>query len=191
MEQVHLVFALEGRSLTDPLRRSLQIFAYILGGDMSSRLFREAREARGLCYSVDASHWEWTDTGLFIVYCASDADKLPELIKVIDEQTRRAVDTITDAEVSRAKAQFKSWRLMAMEGADGRAGALGIDVLIRGRPVSLQEFAAEIDAVTVDSARLAGRHLIGGSRPAIVALGPPEGIAVVTSIPEMFGHSIS
>ena len=191
IEQVQLVFALAGRAMIDPLRRSLQIFSHILGGDMSSRLFSEAREARGLCYSIDAAHMDWTDTGLFVVYAASDADKLPELIKVIDEQTQLAVDTITEAEVSRAKAQFKSGMLMAMESADGRAAALGMDVLARGRPVSLQEFATETDAVTVDSVREAGLQVVSGSRPVIVALGPSGGIAVVNSISEMFGHSIS
>jgi predicted Zn-dependent peptidase len=176
IEQLHFVAALGGRGVTHPDRRSLQIFSHILGGDMSSRLFHEAREKRGLCYAIGASHWEWADTGLFVIYAQTDPQKITSLVEVIGNESLAATENISEVEVARAKAQFKSGMLMNMETAVARAGSLAEDILIRGRPMTLQDFAADVDAVTVDSVRRVGRSVLTQSPPAIAALGPRAGL---------------
>jgi predicted Zn-dependent peptidase len=88
LEQVHVAFALEGVPQRDPSMYSLQVFTNVLGGGMSSRLFQEVREIRGLCYSVYAFHAAYADTGVLGVYAGTDASDLPELMRVVvDEST--------------------------------------------------------------------------------------------------------
>ncbi len=186
IEQVHLVVALAGRPETDPLRRSLQIFSHILGGDMSSRLFHQVREKRGLCYAVGSSHLEWSDTGLFVIYAATDAERIASLIEVLDQEVRATTGNITEREVARAKAQFKSGILMSLETAEGRAGGLASDLLTHGRPVTLQEFIADVNAVTVESVRAAGVSLLAGSRPAASVLGPQLGLTRAEGVERLF-----
>jgi predicted Zn-dependent peptidase len=188
IEQLHFAVALPGRAVTHPERRSLQIFSHILGGDMSSRLFHEAREKRGLCYAIGASHWEWGDTGLFVIYAATDPEKIAPLVEVIGAEALAATENISDVEVARAKAQFKSGMLMAMETAVARAGSLAEDILVRGRPTTLQEFAADVDAVTVESARAVGRAVLTQTPPAIAALGPRQGLDRVAEPNRLFGR---
>jgi predicted Zn-dependent peptidase len=177
MEQVHLALALPGRGATHPDRRSFQIFAHILGGGMSSRLFHEAREKRGLCYAIGSSHTEWSDTGLFVIYAATDPERVKDLVEVVRDVVNDAVANINEPEVNRAKAQFKAGMLMAMETADARASSLAEDLLVRGRPISIAETAAGVDAVTVDGVRAAGREMLEASAPAVSILGPEAGIA--------------
>jgi predicted Zn-dependent peptidase len=186
IEQVHFALALAGRAKIDPQRRNLQIFGHILGGDMSSRLFHEAREKRGLCYSIEAAHSEWSDSGLFVIYAQTDPDRIASLIGVIEEESLAAVRNITEAEVARAKAQFKSGMLMAMETSSARAGSLAEDILVRGRPMTLQEFAADIDAVTVAGVRAAGRSVLADTRPAIAVLGPRPGLDKLAHLADLF-----
>jgi predicted Zn-dependent peptidase len=181
IEQLHFATALPGRPVTHSERRSLQIFSHILGGDMSSRLFHEAREKRGLCYAIGASHWEWGDTGLFVIYAATDPERITPLMEVIGHEARAATENISEVEVARAKAQFKSGMLMTMETAVARAGALAVDILVRGRPTTLQEFAADVDAVTVESVRAVGKDVLTRTPPAIAALGPRQGLDPVAA----------
>ena len=107
LEQVHIAFALEGVPQRDPALYSLQVFTSVLGGGMSSRLFQEVREKRGLCYSISAFHMPYSDTGMFGIYAGTDAGDVNELMRVAIEETARAADGITEAEVDKAKAQMK------------------------------------------------------------------------------------
>ena len=190
IEQLHFAAALGGRAVTHPERRSLQIFGHILGGDMSSRLFHEAREKRGLCYAIGAAHWEWGDTGMFVIYAATDPERIAALAEVIGHEALAATENISEVEVARAKAQFKSGMLMSMETAVARAGSLAEDILIRGRPTTLQEFAADVDAVTVESVRRVGRDVLTQSPPAIAALGQRQGLDRIGETSALFapGH---
>jgi predicted Zn-dependent peptidase len=182
LEQVHIAFALEGLPQRDADLYSLQVFTSILGGGMSSRLFQEIREKRGLCYSISAFHMPFSDTGLFGVYAGTDARDVNELVRVSIEETARAAAAITEAEVDKAKAQMKVGLLMALESSGARARQLANQVLIWGRPIPLAEIVAKIEAVTVDSARAAGRALLGRSRPAVAALGPGKGLEGAAAI---------
>jgi predicted Zn-dependent peptidase len=172
LEQVHIALALEGVSQRDPAIYSLQVFTNVLGGGMSSRLFQEVRELRGLCYSIYAFHAPYADTGMFGLYAGTDAIDAPELMRVVVDEIGTAADTITEAEVARAKAQMKAGLLMALESSGARAEQLARQIIIYGRPIPMDEIVARVDAVTVESARAAGSALIARSRPAVAALGP-------------------
>jgi predicted Zn-dependent peptidase len=184
LEQAHLAFALEGLPQRDPALFSLQVFTSILGGGMSSRLFQEVREVRGLCYSIYTFHMPYSDTGLFGLYAGTDAKDAPELMQVVIDEIARAADTLDEAEVARAKAQMKAGLLMALESSSARAEQLARQIMAYGRPLPLSEIVAKIEAVTVDSARAAGRALIARSRPAIAALGPGRGLEQAAAIVE-------
>jgi predicted Zn-dependent peptidase len=184
LEQVHIALALEGLSQKDPQYFSLQVFAIVLGGGMSSRLFQEVREKRGLCYTISAFHMPYSDTGMFGVYAGTDAADVKELMGVTIEEMASATAGITEAEVARAKAQIKVGLLMALESSGARARQLANQILIYGRPIPVEELVAKVDAVTVESARAAGRDMIRRGRSALSALGPAAGLEGAASIVE-------
>jgi predicted Zn-dependent peptidase len=182
LEQVHLTMALEGVSQRDPLLYSLQVFNNVVGGGMSSRLFQEVRENRGLCYSIYSFHASYLDTGMFALYAGTDEVNAPELMRVVVDQITNAVETLTEAEIARAKAQMKAGLLMALESSGARTEQLARQMLIHGRPIPLTEIVAKVEAVTVESAQAAGRGLITRSRPAIAVLGSGPGLDAVAVI---------
>jgi predicted Zn-dependent peptidase len=184
LEQVHIAMALQGLPVRDDQLYSLQVFTSVLGGGMSSRLFQEVRENRGLCYAIQAFHMPYEDTGLFGLYAGTDESDAPELMRVVIDQIGNATETLNETEVSRAKAQMKAGLLMALESSEARVGQLARQMLAYGRPIPLEEIVAKVDAVTVESARTAGRDLIGRAKPAIAALGPGSGLASTAAIAE-------
>jgi predicted Zn-dependent peptidase len=184
LEQVHVALAMQGLSQRDPELFSLQVFASALGGGMSSRLFQEVREIRGLCYSIYAYHAPYSDTGTFGLYAGTDAADVPELMRVVVSEIANASATLTEAEVARAKAQMKASLLMALESSGARAEQLARQMFAWGRPVPLAELIGRIEAVTVASARAAGRALLRRGRPAVSVLGPGPGLESAATIAE-------
>jgi predicted Zn-dependent peptidase len=184
LEQVHIALALQGLPVRDEQLYSLQVFTSVLGGGMSSRLFQEVREKRGLCYSIHAFHMPYADTGLFALYAGTDEIDAPELMRVVIDEVANATETLNETEVARAKAQMKASLLMALESSEARLGQIARQMLAYGRPIPLDEIVAKVDAVTVASARAAGRALIGRGRPAIAALGPGNGLESTAAIAE-------
>ncbi len=179
-----MALAMQGLAQRDPELFSLQVFSSALGGGMSSRLFQEVREIRGLCYSIYAFHAPYSDTGMFGLYAGTDAADLPELMRVVVGEIENAAVTITEAEVGRAKVQMKASLLMALESSGARAEQIARQMFAWGRPVPLEELVARIEAVTVESARAAGRALIARGRPAISVLGPGPGLESAATIAE-------
>ncbi len=184
LEQVHVALGMFGLPHRDPNLMSLDVFTSVLGGGMSSRLFQEVRETRGLCYSVHTFHMPYSDTGMFGLYAGTDAADLPELMKVVVDEIHGAAETVSEAEVARAKAQMKAGLLMALESSGARAGQLARQIINWGRPIPLEEIVAKIDAVTAESARAAGRALIVRGQPAVAALGPGAGLDSAATIVE-------
>jgi len=184
LEQVHIALALQGVPVQDADLHSLQVFTSALGGGMSSRLFQEVREKRGLCYTINAFHMPYKDTGLFALYAGTDEADAAELMRVAISEIAGATETLNETEVARAKAQLKAGLLMALESSEARVGQLARQMLAYGRPIPLEEIVAKVDAVTVESARSAGAKLIRRSRPAISALGPGAGLERAAAIAE-------
>ncbi len=176
LEQMHIALALEGLPQRDPNLYSLQVFTSVLGGGMSSRLFQEVRESRGLCYSIYAYHSPYADTGTFVLYSGTDAADAGELLSVSMDEIAAAAETISEAEVDKAKAQMRAGLLMALESSSARAQQLANHMLVHGRPIPLEEIVQRIERVTVDSTRAAGRTLLERARPAIAAIGPARGL---------------
>jgi predicted Zn-dependent peptidase len=184
LEQVHIALALEGLSQKHADYFSLQVFTIVLGGGMSSRLFQEVREKRGLCYTISAFHAPYSDTGMFGIYAGTDSGDVKELMRVAVDETAAAAGNITEAEVNRAKAQIKVGLLMALESSGARARQLASQILTYGRPLPIEEIVARIDNVSVASTRAAGSALMARARPAIAALGPGEGLEGAATIVE-------
>ncbi|MCK0196436.1 insulinase family protein [Ancylobacter sp. 6x-1] len=184
LEQAHLLLGLPGLSYRDPGFHALQVFTNVLGGGMSSRLFQEVREARGLCYAVYSFHWAYSDTGLFGIYAGTDAGDVTDLTSVVIDQINECSETMTEAELARSKAQAKVGLLAALESSGARADQLARQMLAFGRPIPLEEIVARLEAVTLADAKAAGRALMGRGRPTFVALGPGKTLESAARIAE-------
>ena len=169
-EQTHLAFACPGLPSSDSQAPALSLFAQAVGGGMSSRLFQELREERGLAYSIYAWTQGFADTGLFGVNLSTDKARAAEAIILARDTVEKAAHDLTDAELRRARAQIEAGILMALETPQGRADAMARSIEIFARIMSHDEMLAELRAVTVDSARAAGQAMLTGPR-AIASIG--------------------
>lgn len=159
-----------------------QILANILGGGMSSRLFQEVREFRGLCYSVYAFHWGFSDTGIFGVHAATGGENLPELVPVIIDELRKSSEMINQQEIDRSRAQIRAQLLMGQESPAARAGQIARQMMLYGRPISNQEMMERLEGITTDRLTdLAGR-LFFETVPTLSAIGPLEQLAPMNEI---------
>ena len=172
LEQVHYALSVPGASYMDDDYYALQILSGLLGGGMSSRLFQEIRERRGLCYSVFSFASSFMDSGTFTVYAGTGEEHINELSHVLTDELRRVSDDLSTSEVERAKAQLKASLLMGMEGPAARAEVHARQLQIYGRVLPAAEITESIDAVSLEEVKnLAGR-LFYGVTPTIAALGP-------------------
>lgn len=174
-EQVHLVLGLPGLPFTGGTHYPLQIFASVLGGGLSSRLFQEVREQRGLAYAIDAFHWPFSDCGVFGIGAGTAPEDAGELIEVALGCLRQAAEDVSEAEVARARAQMKVGLLASLESPGGKLEQMARQVLLFNRAIPREELAARLDAVTLDDVRAAGRSLLG-HQPTIAAVGPTHGL---------------
>jgi predicted Zn-dependent peptidase len=146
----------------------------LLGGGMSSRLFQQVREKRGLCYSIYAFHWSFSDTGLFGIHAATQKEDVAELVAVLREELMKTAEHVDVAEVDRARAQFRAGLLMSQESAVSRSGQIGRQLLLHGRPVAMEETMDRLSAITpARLTDLAGR-MFGSGPLTLAALGPIE-----------------
>lgn len=184
LEQTHVVLGLEGISYHSPDRFAMQAFVNLVGGGSSSRLFQEVRERRGLCYSIQAFHSSYQDTGLFGVMAGADGADTEELTRVVIEQLHEASEKASQGEVDRAKAQMKVAVLSALESASARADQLGSRLLAFGRAMPFEEIEQKIEEITVASVRAAGRKLVSCDKPTFVGVGEAKGLEKAGSVAE-------
>jgi len=171
LEQTHLVLEFEGVSYLDDDAYTSRVLASALGGGMSSRLFQEVREARGLCYSIFAFASSFRDSGVFGVYAATSPDLVGELVEVTAGEMARFAQTVSEAEIARAKAQLKTGLLMSLESSTARAEQIGRQVLVFGRVLEIDELLAKVDAIDVAAVRTLAAKLFGGSELTLSAVG--------------------
>ncbi len=188
--ETQIMVGFEGRPYASESFYTAQILAAIIGGGMSSRLFQEVREKRGLCYSIYAFHWSFADTGMFGVHAATGTDDVGELMPVILGELERAAHDINEAELGRARAQLKAGLLMSLESPAARAGQLARQVLIFGRVIPIDELVAKVDAITVSEVRKLAGEFISGSSPSLAAVGPLDGLIPHDKLAERFGARI-
>ncbi len=172
LEQVHVAMAFEGPAVREDAAYAAQFYASVLGGGMSSRLFQELRERRGLCYTIFAQASAYDDTGQITLYAGTGSDQIRELTELTMDELRRAADGLTVAEVDRARAQFKAGMLMGLESPSSRAERLARMLSVWGRVPDVEEIVAKIDAVTPERLRDFAQGLVAKAEPAIAILGP-------------------
>jgi predicted Zn-dependent peptidase len=159
-EQAHLVMGFEAPSYREPEFFAAQVLSGVLGGGMSSRLFQEVREKRGLCYAIYSTSWGLKDSGLFAVHAATGPGMIGELIDVVsDEIDRMAASGPDEAEVARAKAQLKAGLMMSLESCSARAEQLARQILLHGSVLSTSEIVAFVDSVSADDVRALAQRL--------------------------------
>ena len=174
LEQVHLVIGLPAMGIRDPAYYTLSVLSTLFGGGMSSRLFQEVREKRGLVYSIYSFTAAFTDGGVFGIYAGTGAAQVGELVPLVGGELRRLAEDAGAAEVARAKAQLKASILMGRESTGARCEQLAQQLLIYGRPLPVEEIVAEIDAIDVAAVRELAARLAAG-RPTLASLGPLNG----------------
>ena len=175
-EQAHWCLGLPGFAASDPRTPALSIFVQALGGGMSSRLFQELREERGLAYSVSAWNQSFADTGMVAMSCAADRKRAVESMHIAREVLAAAIENLTAAEVERARAQIEAGLLMTLEGAQGRADHMARSIEVFGRILPLDELLGQLRAVDAVSARAAGQALLDG-RAAVASVGAQLALA--------------
>ena len=171
-EQAHIVLGMEGRAYNSDGFYAVQILASILGGGMSSRLFQEVREKRGLCYSVYAFHWAFADSGIFGVAASTGEDEVTELLPVVLDELRKATETISDEEVIRVRNQIRAGLLMSLESPSSRAGQLARQQILWGRPIPLQETVDRINRITADRVKQIARQIFDAGKVSLAGIGP-------------------
>lgn len=175
-EQAHWCLGLPGMAAHDPRLPALSIFVQALGGGMSSRLFQELREERGLAYSVSAWQQSYADTGIVALSCAADRNRAVESMHLARSVLADAVETLTDAEVQRARAQIEAGLLMSLETPQGRADQMARSIEVFGRVLGLDELLGQIHAVDAAAAQATGAALLDG-RAAVASVGTQLALA--------------
>jgi len=174
LEQVHFALGIEGPDYRDPKIYTAQIYSSVMGGGMSSRLFQEVREHRGLCYTIFAQAGAYEDTGLTTIYAGTSSEQIAELVNVTADQMKRAADDMTDKEVDRARVQMKAGLLMGLESPSNRAERLARLLSIWGRIPSLEETIERIDDVTTAKVKAFAGKTTSQSGAAMALYGPAE-----------------
>lgn len=186
-QETQIVLGFEGRAYHVRDYYASQLLGMILGGGMSSRLFQEVREKRGLCYSIYAFHWGFSDSGVFGIHAATGEEDVEKLMPVVLDELKRASDTIKIEEVNRARAQIRANLLMSMESPSARAGQIARQILLFGRPIPNSELIERLEAISTDRLKdLAGR-LFQECNPTLAAVGPLSGIMSQQAIADRLG----
>jgi predicted Zn-dependent peptidase len=171
-EQAHVVLGVPGLSRTDDRRWALGVLNTALGGGMSSRLFQEIREKRGLAYSVYSYTSSFADCGLFGVYAGCQPSRVPEVLKICrDELHQVAEHGLTDEELRRAIGQLAGSTVLGLEDTGALMNRIGKSELCWGDQLSVDDLLAKIAAVTPDEVRAVARDVLG-QRPSLAAIGP-------------------
>ena len=171
LEQVHLLIGFEGVAYEDPGFYPLSVFSTLFGGGMSSRLFQEVRENRGLAYSIYSFLSCYADSGLFGIYAGTGEDEVAETLPLICAEIRKVCAEVREQEVARARVQIKAGILMSLESTSSRCEQLARQMIVFKRPLPIDEIIAKIDAVDPPAVLAAARRLFSG-KPALAALGP-------------------
>ncbi len=183
LDQVHIVLGFPGTSYTDRLHYPTLLLSTLLGGGMSSRLFQEIREKRGLVYSIYSFAHPFRDGGLFAIYAGTGEKEAEELVPVTLEELRKVQTDVTQEELDRAKAQLRASLLMSLESTGSRCEQLARQIQVFGRVIPTAETVQKIEAVGIaDIQRAAAR--VFRAAPTLAAMGPAGQVPDLTRIRE-------
>lgn len=172
LEQVHVCVATAAPSAVDDKRHAAYILNAILGGGMSSKLFQEVREKRGLAYNVYSFLSTFSDTGMFGIYAGCDPSRVEELLETAGKETLGLASSITDEDIRTAKNQIRGNIILAMESTDSRMNRLAKGEYFFGRYITLDEIIGALEAVTAEELSELAEEMINSGPMTIVALGP-------------------
>jgi len=184
LEQAHFALAFESPSYRDDDIYTAQIYSSVLGGGMSSRLFQQVREARGLCYTIFAQTGAYADTGVTTIYAGTSAEQIGELAEITIDEMKRAAGDITPQEADRARAQMKAGMLMGLESPSNRAERLARLVQIWDKVPPLEDTIARIDAVSADRLRAFAEAMAATAPAALALYGPIVGAPSLSQLQE-------
>jgi predicted Zn-dependent peptidase len=183
LDQVHIVLGFPSVPYGDRDYYPTLLLSTLLGGGMSSRLFQEVREKRGLVYSIYSFTAPYMDGGLFGIYAGTGESEAEELVPVVLQELRAVQSEVTEAELARARAQVKASLLMSLESTGSRCEQLARQLQVFGRVIPAAETVAKITAVTTDDIRRAATRLFR-SVPTLATLGPAGRVPRVAIIAE-------
>tara|TARA_R110002073_G_scaffold217682_1_gene377833 strand:+ start:17082 stop:18338 length:1257 start_codon:yes stop_codon:yes gene_type:complete len=172
LEQVNLLLGFNGISFDDPDFYAAQIMSMILGGGMSSRLFQEVRETRGLVYSIYSFMQSYLDGGSFAIHAGTGPEQVRELIPVVAEEMHKMSHHVGTEEVNRARAQMKAGLLMSLESTTNRMEQLGRQMMIFGKPISHEDIVEKIDQVDATAIMRFTDRLLNDNKLSLAAVGP-------------------
>jgi predicted Zn-dependent peptidase len=185
-----IMLGFEGVSYANDDFHTAQILASVIGGGMSSRLFQEIREKRGLCYSIYAFHWSFADTGIFGIHTATGPGDVGKLMPVLLGELERAAEGITEKELSRARAQLRAGLLMTLESPAARAGQIARQILLFGRLIPVDELVEKVESISMADVRALATRILSGSTPTVATVGPVNGMISHDKIAERFGAKL-
>jgi predicted Zn-dependent peptidase len=172
LEQAHVAIALPGVAYDDPDYYAMHVYATVLGGGMSSRLFQEVREKRGLAYSVYAFPSSYRDGGMMTLYAGTGGEKLSELMPVLADELGKLTGAVGEDELQRARAQLKVGLVSSLESSGARIEQIGRQMVLFGRPLEIDEVLAAVDRVDAAAVRRVAEKVMRKAPPALAALGP-------------------
>ena len=171
LEQVHLILGFESVPFRHPQYYATAVLSTVLGGGMSSRLFQEVREQRGLVYSIYSFPTSFADSGVFGIYAGTGEKEIEEVVPLVCNEVRRLADDVTEQEVARARAQLKASILMSLESTSARCEQLARQLIVFERPLPIDEIVSRIEDVKARDVAGAARRLASGPMT-LTALGP-------------------
>ncbi len=176
LEQINLVLGFKGVSYMDKNYYTSQILSMILGSGMSSRLFQEVRENRGLAYSIYAFNFSHFDCGTFGIYAGAAPEKTNELISATCDELKKICEKVTDKELKRVRTQFEASLLMAKESTSSRMQKLGSDIFSKNRIISDREIMEKVLAITKSDITKLAETIFYSSKPTFAAIGKVSGV---------------
>ena len=185
LEQVHVILGFESVPFHHKDFYTASVLSTVLGGGMSSRLFQEVRERRGLVYSIYTFPATFADSGVIGIYAGAGQSEIGEVIPVICDVVAGLPEDLGEAEVARARTQLKANILMSRERSSSRCQQLARQLIVFDRPLTVDEIVAKVDAVTTDAVADAARRLAEGT-PTLAAIGPVDAVEAYATVAERF-----
>ena len=174
LEQLHIAMAFKGVGMQDPRRAALRIMTVVLGGSMSSRLFEEVREKRGLAYGIGSSMHTLTDCGVLDIHTGVDSSRSVEALKVIVHELEKMREGITEDELHDARELAKGRMILGMEESRAVANDLAAQELLRGEIESLESRIKDLDAVMLRDVRSVAEDVLNPNKLAMSVVGPAD-----------------
>ena len=175
LEQIHVVLGFGGVAHGDPDFYNVSALSTLLGEGMSSRLFQEIREKRGLAYSVFSNTQSFSDSGVFSIYLGTGQEDVPKLVPVLRDEIRKITEAIAEDEVKRTRAQIKAGLLMSLESPGSRCAQNARQIMVYGRPLTTAEIISKVEDVNSAGITRAAQRIFSGV-PTLAALGEAKSL---------------